>query len=360
MIKFVSRPNIIYILQLIIWNELRTIEKIIISDVLGFTGSGIFTPLMFIGEFLAGLIIYQYQKKFLKKNRKQPRFLSILLIQGPNDISPHDKTTKIYLLIFFSSFFDFVEFTLSFSYLVKFYKISGSLKSRLSGILTISSALFFYFLLKLQIFRHQFFSLIIIGICLIIVIITEFIFQEENIFLPYWKFTIALVIIFFIHFFNSLLDSIEKYLFEYNYFNPFKALMWEGIFGFFFSFAYCFIDNYIKNIISFYHNEGTRKFIILILLLVLYMILCGGRSVFRVITIKIYSPMAKTLTHYLSNPIYIIVDFIRKKDFVFKRERSILYFIINLIISFFITICGCVYNEFIVLFFLWTRTQYSS
>ena len=86
MIKFVSRPNFIYILQLIIWNELRTIEKIIISDVLGFTGSGIFTPLMFIGEFLAGLIIYQYQERFLNKNRKKHRFLSVLSIYRPNNI----------------------------------------------------------------------------------------------------------------------------------------------------------------------------------------------------------------------------------------------------------------------------------
>ena len=350
MIKFVSRPNIIYILQLIIWNELRTIEKIIISDVLGFTGSGIFTPLMFIGEFLAGLIIYQYQKRFLKKNRKQPRFLSILLIQGPNDISPHDKTTKIYLLIFFSSFFDFVEFTLSFSYLVKFYKISGSLKSRLSGILTISSALFFYFLLKLEIFRHQFFSLIIIGICLIIVIITEFIFLGVNIFLPYWKFVIALVIIFFIHFFKSLLDSTEKYLFEYNNYNPFKTIMWEGIFGFALSLIYYFVFNSKNDLISFYRKKSKKEFIVLILLLVLYIILCGGRNIFRVITNKIYSPMAKTLTDYLVNPIYIIVNFSRKKDFLHRGERNIVYFIINLILSFIITICGCVYNEFIILF----------
>ena len=353
MIKFVSRPNLIYILQLIIWNELRKVEKIIMSEVLDFGSSGIFTPLMFLGEFLAGLIIYQYQEKFINKNKskKLSNFMSIVLIQSPNNISSPDKTVKIYLLIFFASFFDFVEFTLSVAYLTKFEKISGSLESRLSGILTISAALFFYYILKLEIVKHQFLSLLILGICLVLIIGTEFIFQEVNIFLSYGKFVIALVIIFFIHFFNSLLDSIEKYLFEYNYFNPFKTLMWEGIFGFIISFIYCFIDNYLNDIIFYYHNKTTSEFIILILLLFLYIILSGGRNAFRVITNKVYSPMAKTLTDYLLNPLYIIIDFSRKKDFLKEGNRNVLYFILNLIFSFIITICGCVYNEFIVLFF---------
>ena len=90
---------------------------------------------------------------------------------------------------------------------------------------------------------------------------------------------------------------------------------------------------------------------ILYTVLVLYLILCGGVNIFRVITNKIYSPMAIALTYYLFNPIYIIVNFSRKKDFLYRGEREIVYFIINLILSFIITICGCVYNEFIILFF---------
>ena len=353
MIKFVSRPNLIYILQLIIWNELRKVEKIIMSEVLDFGSSGIFTPLMFLGEFLAGLIIYQYQEKFINKNKskKLSNFMSIVLIQSPNNISSPDKTVKIYLLIFFASFFDFVEFTLSVAYLTKFEKISGSLESRLSGILTISAALFFYYILKLEIFKHQFLSLLILGICLVLIIGTEFIFQEVNIFLSYGKFVIALVIIFFIHFFNSLIDSIEKYLFEYNYFNPFIVLMWEGVFGIIITLIYCSIDNYFNELIVYFKSKTVGRFIGLILLLFLYIILSGGRNAFRVITNKVYSPITKTLTDYLLNPLYIIIDFSRKKDFLKGKDRNVLYFILNLIFSFIITICGCVYNEFIVLFF---------
>ena len=178
MIKFVSRPNIIYLVQLIIWNVLRKIEKTIISEVFDFGSSTIFSLLMFIGEFLAGLILARYQNKFLNTRSSTLTNTStrttINLIQNKNEITRPDNVFILYILLFITAFYDFVEFTLSVSYLGKFYNISGSLESRLGGILTISAALFFYFLLKFQIFKHQFFSLLTIGICLILVIISIF------------------------------------------------------------------------------------------------------------------------------------------------------------------------------------------
>ena len=361
MIKFVSRPNIIYLIQLIIWSELRKVEVIIIKEVFHFGPSSFFTLLMFTGEFLGGLISFRYlkssfAKKKVKKVISNPKSsMSIELIQNEKPIIFRENIYKLYFLIFCCSFFDFVEFTLSVPYLSKFYNLSDSLESRMSGILTISSALLFYFLLKLEIVRHQFFSLIIIGICLIIVIITEFFFQGENIFLRYWEFVIALVVIFFIHFFNSLMDSTEKYLFEYNYFNPFFALMLEGIFGIIIILLSCLNDNFFKDLSKYYYtdkgrNNNNNNFIGLIFLFILYTILSGLRNIFRVIINKIYSPVVKSLTDYLLNPIYIIIDFSRNKDFVFEGNKYPLYFIVNLIISLIISICGCVYNEFIVLF----------
>ena len=213
MIKFVSRPNIIYIIQLIIWNVLRKIEKTIISEVFEFNDSPLFSLLMFIGEFLAGLIISRYQKHSFTKKKVilEPKgSKSLELIQNEIKITFHDKVVKLYLLIFFASFFDFVGFTLSVSYLSKFYNISSSLESRLSGILAISSALSFYYILKLEIFRHQFLSLLIIGICLILIIGTEFIFQKVNIFLTYGQFVLMLFFIFLIHFYSASVESNGK------------------------------------------------------------------------------------------------------------------------------------------------------
>ena len=71
MIKFSTRGNIKFPLQLLLWNILRNLESSLISYYLGFDNSLIFTPLMFLGEFFAGLSIYLYQKKFLKKQKNK-------------------------------------------------------------------------------------------------------------------------------------------------------------------------------------------------------------------------------------------------------------------------------------------------
>ena len=222
---------------------------------------------------------------------------------------------------------------------------------RLGGILTISSALFFYYLLKLDIFRHQFFSLLVIGICLIIVIITEFCFQDFNIFLTYEDFGIKMLLIFFVHFFNSLLDSIEKYIIEFDFIDIFLILSLEGLFGFLITFFFSFSDSsYITQLKNIYSAYSGKQFAFFIILLVIYLILCGGRNAFRIVTNKIYSPMTKTLTDYFINPIYLIINYI-EGDFVSNGKQNLFYFLINLVLSIIISLCGCIYNEIIVLFF---------
>ena len=72
---------------------------------------------------------------------------------------------------------------------------------------------------------------------------------------------------------------------------------------------------------------------------------------FRVTTNKIYSPMAATLSQYFLNPIYITINFILGNDFNSIGKRNYVYFIINFLLSFIISFCGCVYNEFLILFF---------
>ena len=353
MIKFALRPNLIYPLQLIIWNLIRRLETMLIGYLFNFSDSLFYTPLMFIGEFVSGLIIYLYQQKFLKKeqNNKPFKLFAVTLIQGKNDFIPPDNKYKIYLLIFFSSIFDWIQFIIWSTTLPKYLYISGSIVSRLSGILTLSDVLFYCYVLRLEIYRHQKFSLIIITIGLVIVIITEFFFQEINIFLTYSDFIIVLVLTFICEFLGALIDAIEKYLFEYDFVNPFYTLMYEGIYGFFMSFFYFFIPNYLDDLKLVYKNNSVGNSFLFSFLLLLYIILSGGRNVFRVITTKVYSPMARSLTDYFLNPIYLTLDFALKKDFLKQGKRNIPYFILNLILSFIISFCGCVYNEFIVLLF---------
>ena len=63
MIKLAARPNLKYPLQLLLYNELRNIEAILVYSLLKFGDSLVFTPLMFLGEFLSGLIIYLFISK---------------------------------------------------------------------------------------------------------------------------------------------------------------------------------------------------------------------------------------------------------------------------------------------------------
>ena len=349
MIKFAIRNNLKYPLELLIFNVIRDTESQLIDYFFNFD-SLIYMSLMFLGEFFFGLIIYLYQTSFLNKNkgRKSIRYKSITLITNKGSLAK-DSKTKIIFLVFIAGFFDFVQFMISL-YTPKFLYISGSLESRLGGFLTVFDALFYYYVLKLPIARHQYFSLIIIGICLILVIITEFIFQEINIFLSYGQFSMVFLLNFLLQFCNSMLDSVEKYLFEYNHLNSYLCLLLEGLFGFILSFIHGLFHSPFEEIIEFKKINSTSEFTILIFLLILYLALSGLKNAFRVATTKIYSPMTTTFVEYILNPFYLIYYFCSDNDFITNGNKNYAYFFINLIISLILSFFGFVFNEFIILF----------
>ena len=349
MIKFSTRGNIKFPLQLLLWNILRKTEASLISYFFDFDNSLIYTPLMFLGEFSAGLILYLYRKKFLKNKGKPYKYKSITILRNKKYLKVIDSKKKIYFLVFNSAFFDFVQFVLSL-HTPKFVNLTGSIETRLGGFLTIFDALFYFYVLRLNIYRHQFFSLIIIGVCLFIIIFSEFFFQDINIFFSYGQLIIVIFLILIVQFFSAMVDSIEKYLFEYDKLDQFLALMFEGAFGFILSFIYGLFYNPFDDIAEFKRNKSTSDFAILIFALILYFILSGGINAFRVTTTKIYSPMTTTFVDYILNPFYIIYDFASGVDYLLEGKRNYAYFIINLILSFIISFFGFVYNEFLILF----------
>ena len=351
MIKIGLRQNLKYPLQLLLWNIIRDIEADLIFVFFNFN-SLIYTPIMFLGELFAGLIIYLYQKQFLAKDKikELSKFASIQLKRIKGQKLFIDSKIKIAVLMFYLALCDFVQFVTTL-FISKYIKTSGSVETRLRGLFTIYTALFYYYILRFPIFKHQKFSLIVIGICLVIVIITEFIFQEINIFLSYGDFFIFLLLIIFIHFISAMLDAVEKYLFEFNNLNPFFVLMLEGGIGFILSFIYCLSHNSFDDIIQFKKNRSSSDFAILIFALIIYLILSGLKNSFRVITTKIYSPMTTTFMDYIFNPFFLLYFYITEADFFSYGERNAVYFIINLIISIILSFIGCVYNEFLILFF---------
>ena len=353
-IRIGIRHNLIYLLMLIIFNFLRKVDLIVLDKVFDFNSSIIFVIFMFLGEFFAGLIISIYQASFFTR-KKNNTTTDKKLITNHLSIQSRDSTFKIFLLLFICSLFDFIEFLISTYYIPKFEYISKTLEIRLSSFLTLSAALFFIYVLKFQIYKHQIFSLLIILACLLIIAISEYFFQHFDDERTEKDFFTALFSILVVHFFNSLLDSLEKYILEYDSVNPFKALMFEGLFGTILSIIYLFISgNHFQEIKENFDNNKNNiiKLMILIICLFLYLLLCGIRNAYRVATNKIYSPMAKILTDYILNPFYIIHYFINEDDFISGKEntQNIYYFILNLIVSIIISFCGCIYNEFLVLF----------
>ena len=179
MIKIGLRNNLLYPLLLIIFTFFRRILSVVISELLEFESSLSFlTFLMFFSEFITGLIIYIYQLKFIKHNKKTNSKKSrIKYLVLNNKMSYHDSKFKIYLLIFIATYFDFVEFILASYYFPQFENISKSLIIRLGSALTLSSFILYYFLLKIEIYNHHKFSIIIIFVCLLLIIILEISFN---------------------------------------------------------------------------------------------------------------------------------------------------------------------------------------
>ena len=291
-IGFSMRPNLKYPLLYYLYNLVREFESYFIKIFLDYNDSLMLTPLMFIGEFFAGLIVFLYQKKFVKKNifgfENKDNYMNLELIKTENSVRKIDTIKKIIFLLFCCAYFDFIQFIISFSR-DKFKKISISIDARFKGLLLILNSLFYHYLLKLPIVRHQKFSIIIIGTCTLIIFIIEFIFQEINIFLSYANFLFVFLLIFISIFFNALLDINEKYLYEFNNMNPFYALLFEGFFGFLFSLIYDVFNDPFKEMKIFKKNKTSLQFSILIFGLIIYTILSGLKNLYRVNTTKIFT-----------------------------------------------------------------------
>ena len=213
----------------------------------------------------------------------------------------------------------------------------------------ISNGVAFIYLLKFKIYKHQKLSLLIILVCFIITIASEYAFQTIDEVFTYSEFTLALVLLLIEYFYLAMMDIIDKYLLEFESTAPFLIIMVEGLIGFIFGVIFCFIENPLGEIKNIYNNQSTASFCIFIVLLFLFYLLSALRTAFRIMVNKIYSPMVLTLSDYFLNPIYIIYHFFTG-DFRSKEGPNIFFFILNFILSTLTAFSTFIYNEFIVLF----------
>ena len=359
--KFAFRRNLIYPLQLIIWHYLRKVTVDLIDYYYKFENSLSYTPIVFFGEIVGGLTFYLFQKLSFKRKsaEKDPYFMSIKLIQdkAENALAPADNYFKIAFLIFVTAYIDLAQFLYWAINIPKFVNVSKTLISRLSCLSTIAVAIFYICVLKTSIYKHQKFSLIVMGICFLITFGTEYLFHKTDIFLSYGGLSIALILVLFKHILAPIIDLLEKYLFEYDHMNPFLVLMFEGIVGFSLSFLFYITPNYLDDIYLVLNERKGWDLFRFIFLVIFYIICSALRNAFKMVTIKLYSPITRTLSDNVLTPLYLIVYFIIGVDFEGKKNMKYFYFIVNLILSLIVSFSSFIYSEFIVLFCLGLETN---
>ena len=147
-----------------------------------------------------------------------------------------------------------------------------------------------------------------------------------------------------------IIDLLEKYLFEYDHMNPFLVLMFEGFVGFSLSFFFNFTPNYLDDLILVLEERKGWDLFIFLFLVIFYIICSALRNAFKMVTIKLYSPITRTLSDNVLTPLYLIVYFIIGVDFEGKKNMKYFYFIVNLILSLIVSFSSFIYSEFIVLF----------
>ena len=160
--------------------------------------------------------------KYIIKSNSRKTIIGFKLLHSKIKAPQADSNLKIIVLIAFASYFDIIG-----TMIRKYFNSAISSKKFLDqesfkSFQIIASALLCYFTIRIKIYRHNWFCLIIISICLVIIIIIEM--KEISLNDPTKSFTTILITIISC-FVRAFLDKIEKYLFEFDYFNPFKAMM---------------------------------------------------------------------------------------------------------------------------------------
>ena len=354
MIKIALRRNLIYPIYLIFWAFLRKIVSILISKLFNFSGSVIYTFLMFLGELIGGFLTFKYQNNFIKGKNVQEGMLKKFkysLISGvESEITILDSKRKIFFLVFMTAFFDFFEFILSTYYIDKIHKISGSLQVRLGSVLIISSSLLYRFLFKIPMFKHQKFAFILLVFCLLVLIISEYFFQEFDGIITTKDLSFAIIFSAISYISLTFDDIIEKYLIEVDFLNPFVILFRQGVIGIIFTIICALIENPFQGLKDVFENNSGGMFTLFIFLLLLYSIFGALKNIYRMPTIMLFTPMNKNLADIIINPIYIVFYFIEGNDFSSNGEKNYIYFFINFILLIVFDICGLIFNEFLILF----------
>ena len=150
--------------------------------------------------------------------------------------------------------------------------------------------------------------------------------------------------------FTTFTDAVEKYLNEFNFLDPMLILTSEASFGIGFVAIYSISKNPFQELIKYHEELDTGNFILLIFLLFLFFVFSAGINIYKILSNVLYTPMAKSVSLYVLNPLMIIYSFFYDNDFLYEGKPNALYLILNIILALIIDFFGCVYNEFFILY----------
>ena len=340
MIKIKFRKNLLYLLVYYISSFLdyNIIGTTIYSK---FEFNPIYSCILLfpVENIIGGLVVFIYQKHSIKKH-EQFKYLGVELLDNHKNVINDGKCKKI-LLILFASYFSFFNMIIGAFYIMGY--IPWSMDLRLSSIQIIASSLICMYIFEFKLKKHHKVSLIIIGCFLFISICIDsslIVYNRyKNIRVPIFQYFLTLY--YYIGF--SLNNCIEKYLVDIDYMNPFIILMIEGVFQLAMS---GIVSIWAPPFDVFKTKKIQSNFVLFICLYVLFFIIQIIVNVYRIYCNVIYSPMARSLIDYLLNP-FINIYYYFSNDFF----GNLAYFIVTEILSLVMSFFGCVFNEYIILYF---------
>ena len=276
--------------------------------------------LIFIHFTLTFQIISETISK-IRRKRKNLR-VSKLIEKKQNFYNEYSIfNSKVIFLILFITILEYNIFVIllqdnfNYIYLGRFY-------------IMFSLAIWSYFIIKINIYKHQILSIIMMNLGTILFIVINININNEKIN------TIYSIYHFLAYFFYCLNLVIKKYILEKYYISPFLLLFLEGIFG-------LVIDLILGLIFYHYKFFSINDFFLIfkkenILPLSLFILSEGISQMFIIIIVFYFNPTMIGVCDYLS---------IFFEDLLFKFQ----YF---KIFGYFLLISGCfIYNELIILKF---------
>ena len=337
-IKLGLRKNLLYPTLFILSLLLRIIGKAIYNFFLSHIKSTytIFGIIYFM-QLIRGLTIILYRRIKTHKQEKEVKFQGIVLIQNEG-LKGRDSEIKIFILIFFSAFFEIIG-ALTRRYFNQ--KLTEDryeeYHAKFRSIEIIFSSILCYFTFHIKMHKHQLLSLFIICLSLIIVLIIDIVSEDD--------FIGNLSNIMISSLCRAYLDTTEKYLFDYDYIDVFEIMGYEAIVNCILTPILYISDKPRKEITNILGNDSPTIALTFFLLFV-YSLFTLFKNIYRRLTITVYYPMTRALAESILDPILIIYDFCFNK----KSYQSNFSFTVTLSCNIINIICSCIYNEVFILY----------